>query len=222
MKELHAKLVLIALIPVLVQMEYPNSSPKSAMLQSLAPRGPKTAPDDGSPAPFPSSIQTPTGVEQRRREPVSITYQNGELTIDAFNALLSDVLRAVRDRTGSVIPIPQDANERVNRQIGPGPVMTVLGSLLNETKFNYLIETVSADQNAPVRVVFSLKGRGTTPHMMETPESAVVNAQDAEEEEARETAIAERSALVRQINTRHLQFVQEIQKAQQAVSPEPH
>ena len=57
--------------------------------------------------------------QQTRPEPVIIRYQGGELAIDAYNAPLDDILRAVCQRTGALIDVPQEATERVTRQIGP-------------------------------------------------------------------------------------------------------
>jgi hypothetical protein len=68
------------------------------------------------------------------------SYQNGLLTIDAQNSTLSQVLRAVQAQTGASVEMPSSAaNERVMMQVGPGRPRDVLNTLLNGSKFNYII-----------------------------------------------------------------------------------
>ncbi len=213
MKGLQTRVVVAAFAAILFQAEHLHSPNPGALMPGQGSQQSKVPPAAGA-----SMLhQSTSSAEQKTRDPIVLTYENDELTIDTFNAPLGEVLRAICDRTGAIIPIPQEANERVNRHIGPGPVINVLGSLLNETHFDYLIEELNADRNAPVRVVLSLKGTVThTPSRIETPvlSTAIPDPQEGEEEESREKAISERMALVRQINTQHLRFVQEIQRAQ--------
>ena len=67
-------------------------------------------------APLPSG---PTGPVQQvpldsmAPVPPQVSYQNSQLTIDAPNSTLSDILRAVRKQTGAEIEVPV-APERVN------------------------------------------------------------------------------------------------------------
>jgi hypothetical protein len=69
-----------------------------------------------------------------------VIYSNGQLTIKATNSTLGDVLRAVSMQTGAVIEFPPGSvNERVVVNFGPGPVREVVGSLLNGTRFNYVL-----------------------------------------------------------------------------------
>src|ERR1019366_1619873 len=96
----------------------------------------KTAPAVETPQPRPAPL-TP---EQMSPTPPQVTYQNGLLTIDARNSTLSQVLRAVQARTGASVEMPSSAaNERVMMQVGPGPPRDVLNTLLNGSKFNYII-----------------------------------------------------------------------------------
>jgi hypothetical protein len=69
-----------------------------------------------------------------------VIYSNGQLTIRAVNSTLGDVLRAVSAQTGAVIEFPPGSvDERVVVNFGPGPVRDVVGSLLNGTRFNYVL-----------------------------------------------------------------------------------
>ncbi|MFI5116551.1 MAG: hypothetical protein ACHP8B_07610 [Terriglobales bacterium] len=96
----------------------------------------KTAPAVETPQPPPAPL-TP---EQMSPTPPQVTYQNGLLTIDARNSTLSQVLRAVQARTGASVEMPSSAaNERVMMQVGPGRARDVLSTLLNGSKFDYVI-----------------------------------------------------------------------------------
>ena len=69
-----------------------------------------------------------------------VSYQNGQLTIDSQNATLSQVLRSVQQQTGASVDIPPGSgSERVVARLGPGNPKDVLASLLNGSKFNYVI-----------------------------------------------------------------------------------
>ena len=69
-----------------------------------------------------------------------ITYQAGQLTIRSQNATLAQVLRTVQSKTGASFDIPASANnERVVAQLGPGRPSDVLATLLNGSKFDFII-----------------------------------------------------------------------------------
>jgi hypothetical protein len=70
----------------------------------------------------------------------NVTYQAGQLTIQSENATLAQVLRSVQAKTGASFDIPASANsDRVVAQLGPGQPRDVLATLLNGSKFNYII-----------------------------------------------------------------------------------
>jgi hypothetical protein len=89
--------------------------------------------------------------------PVVTLYQNGQLTIEALNASLSDVLRAACNQTGAAIDLPPGADERVVGTFGPGPTQEVLASLLNGSSFNYLMLGSPNDATRLVRLTLSMK-----------------------------------------------------------------
>lgn len=84
--------------------------------------------------------------------PPRVTFENGQLTIDAPNSTLGDILRAVRKQTGAEIDVP-DARERVATTIGPGPAQEVMAQLLNGSRFNYVLLGSPEDPKALTRVV---------------------------------------------------------------------
>jgi len=81
-----------------------------------------------------------SGPEKSSLNAPKVIYSNGQLTIRAMNSTLGDVLRAVSLQTGAVIEFPPGSvDERVVVNFGPGPVRDVVGSLLNGTRFNYVL-----------------------------------------------------------------------------------
>jgi hypothetical protein len=98
----------------------------------------------------------PATLEQTPTTPPLITYQNGQLSIDARNSTLSQVLRAVQVQTGASMEMPASAgNERVVTQLGPGQPKDVLNSLLNGTKFDYIILGVTGNPGAVQRIILT-------------------------------------------------------------------
>jgi hypothetical protein len=88
--------------------------------------------------------------------PPQVTYENNQLTINAPNSTLADILRAIRKLTGAEIEVPS-APERVVTHLGPGPVRDVIAELLNGSRFNYVLLGSPTDTNALTRVVLVAK-----------------------------------------------------------------
>src|SRR5690348_4849408 len=89
----------------------------------------------------------PPTPEQLPAVPPQVAFQNGLLTIVAPNSTMSAVLNAVRQKTGANIEFPPaGGNERVVGRMGPGPAREVLATLLNGSRFNYVM--VGSDTNA--------------------------------------------------------------------------
>jgi len=110
-------------------------------------------------SPAPPSL-TP---EQMPSGPVVITYGNGELTIQALNSELGDVLRTVSRETGALIEVPGEAKERVFGEFGPGPIANVLASLLNGSHFNYVMMGRADNPRALARVILTSKPADIAP-----------------------------------------------------------
>jgi hypothetical protein len=129
----------------------------------------------GQSAPPPQSKKTPQGANQAPAEPAGpppaqiwlppvqapqhspvIVWDGQLLTIDAENSSLSDVLLAIRSRTGASIEMPASTNrERIAIHLGPAPVREVLSSLLYGTDFNYVIQSVEGDETALGKVIIT-------------------------------------------------------------------
>ncbi len=211
---LYTKLAVIALAALSLQAEHAyfhtSAKPQGQVSQAKV----RTQAQTEASAP-PVASQTKTA------DPIVVTYQNGQLTINTQDATLADILQAVRDRTGALIDVPQGANERFTRHLGPGPVISVLGSLLNESSFNYLIEEFGTDQGARVRVALSLKwSNHNAPGPANTPDAAVAlsigEPPQTEEMDAQRQAVASRMQLVRQIKAERLQHIEQTERNQAA------
>ena len=105
----------------------------------------------------------PPTLEQSAPTPPRVSFQNGLLTIDATNSTLSQVLRAVQSRIGASIDIPGGAgSERVVAQLGPGLPRDVLNTLLNGSKFDYVILGVTGNPGAVEKVILTPRQSGAT------------------------------------------------------------
>jgi hypothetical protein len=68
----------------------------------------------------------------------SVTLLDGQLTIDAPNSSLSDVLSSIRRVTGATLEGPTPG-ERIAIKLGPGSPEQVLNALLQGTAYDYVI-----------------------------------------------------------------------------------
>lgn len=99
---------------------------------------------------------TPVASPPAARSAPKITYVNGQLTIYARDASLGDILRAVSTKTGAVIEFPSDrAQEHLSANAGPGPVREVLSSLLNGSRFNYVMLASPTNPNILQRMILT-------------------------------------------------------------------
>lgn len=115
------------------------------------------------PAYTPAPLQ-PLPLDQVPAVAPLVHFEGGALTIEAHNATLADVLKAVRQQTGADFEIPLNATERVVADLGPGPARDVLAQLLNGTHFNYVMVGSLTDPTAVQRILLTPKsGAPDTP-----------------------------------------------------------
>ncbi len=107
--------------------------------------------------PYTPRTLSPLPLEQVPSVPPEVAYSDGKLRIVAHNSTLGDILRAVRAQTGAEVDVPSNANERVVATLGPGPARDVLATLLNGTRFNYVMLGTPGDPTAVQRVVLTAK-----------------------------------------------------------------
>jgi|SRR5215472_1642226 len=87
-----------------------------------------------------------SGSESQGSTQPRVLFEDGQLTINASNASLADVLYALRACTGADIDLPSAAgSERVTAQLGPGPARKVLSDLLTWSSFDYVIQASDSD-----------------------------------------------------------------------------
>jgi hypothetical protein len=102
-------------------------------------------------APPIQAIKPPTKVE--------VEFRNGKLTISANKATLAEVLYEVQRKTGADIPIPSDAQrEQVVGSFGPAPAREVMASLLNGSRFNFILVASDNDPTQLRSVVLTPRG----------------------------------------------------------------
>ena len=135
------------------QSAAPKSAPMTATPQPKTYARRKKAAAD---PPAPHTSASPPTLEQTPPTPPQVIYNNGQLTIIARNATLSQVLRSVQSQTGAFIDMPSGASdERLVGQLGPGLPRDVLDALLNGSKFNYIILGVTGDPGAVQKVILT-------------------------------------------------------------------
>ena len=128
-----------------------------ASSQTRKRRGSKTVAAETPPPPPPP----PPTLEQTPPTAPNVTLRNGELTIDAPNSTLSQVLHAVQGLTGASVDMPGSAtNDRVVAHLGPGQPRDVLNTLLNGSKFNYVILGVNGDPGGVQKIILTTRPAG--------------------------------------------------------------
>jgi len=108
-----------------------------------------------------SSVDPPLPSNQAAdKEAVStlptVSYADGELTVNAQNARLGDVIEAIRVRTGIAVEfLSESMNDRVFDRVGPAPLRDALTKLLYGSGLNYVIQTSSQDPQIVTKLVLS-------------------------------------------------------------------
>jgi hypothetical protein len=110
-----------------------------------------------SPASRPTSAKTSqnmrvAGVTAKPEVPVngaSVEFADGQLTVHANNATLSEVLFQIQKKTGAEIAIPAGTEQdMVAADLGPGAPSEVLSQLLNGSGLNFVV--VGSDRNPKI------------------------------------------------------------------------
>jgi len=120
-----------------------------------------TAPKATQPAPqveVPAYIPPPLRPAQMAAVAPRISYQNGRLTVVAENSNLSDILNGIRVATGlKVESVGGAGGERVAATIGPASVRDVLLSLLEGSRYDFIMMGSATDPDRIERVVLTPK-----------------------------------------------------------------
>jgi hypothetical protein len=150
-------LLLLATSAVHAQSEPNNNSSKrnNEPIRATSPAIPQeVSPRAVVPTPPRHAVEEPT-------RPAVVAWDGQQLTIDAENSTLADILVAVKNQTGATINIPGSAwGERVFVHLGPGPPRDILSSLIYGLPFDYIVETAEDDPNTLRSVALTPQGQG--------------------------------------------------------------
>src|ERR1700758_5198855 len=106
------------------------------------------------------SADAPAPVENPVKPP-TISWDGQQLTIDADNSTLAEVLLGIRARTGASIDMPpRTSAEKVFVHLGPAPIREVLSSLLYGTDFDYVIQASDTDERGLRSVTLTEREKG--------------------------------------------------------------
>lgn len=131
-----------------------QTPPRGADAFGTAPAaGTQTFPPSG----VQNSISPPSQGTETPATPPKVSYQGGLLTIRAENSTLGDVLAAVQRATGATIDSPGYASERVYVNLGPGEPRNVIASLLNGSRYDYILVGSAQQPNAVSRVMLTIR-----------------------------------------------------------------
>jgi hypothetical protein len=116
---------------------------------------------------MPSNVPEPEPVAVAAVAPpkprAEVFFNRGLMTIHADNATLADVLIEVRRKTGADIQIPPGADqEQVFSDFGPASARDVMSSLLNGTRFNFVVVGSASDPNALRSLILTPKAGGAS------------------------------------------------------------
>jgi hypothetical protein len=132
----------------------------------MKPRKTSAKPTAAQPQAAPQVQQTPpppVTPEHGPSSPPDVSFQRGQLTIVARNSTMSDVLNAVRQKTGANVDMPAGSSERVVGQFGPGAPRDVMAQLLNGSHYDYVLLGSPADPGALNKIMLMAKASGPEP-----------------------------------------------------------
>ena len=139
-----------------------GSSQRPALKKGKPPAAKQQAPQ-AVPAPLQTAPPAPPTPEQGPSSPPEVTFQGGQLTITARNSTMSDVLNAVKQKTGAAVDMPRVSSERVVGQFGPGAPRDVVAQLLNGSHYDYVLMGSPNDPRALNKIVLMARASGPEP-----------------------------------------------------------
>jgi|CZLA01.1.fsa_nt_gi hypothetical protein len=137
--------------------------------------------------PMPDEVDTAmSGSAVTNRIAPTVTYRDGQLTIDARNSTLAEVLKLVAEKTGATIDVPPGTGlEPIAEHDGPGPAQDVLARLLNGAPYDFIIVSSPQRPHGPAQVLLSLRRPNTAAGVQsEAPKTATASPLWAPPEEA--------------------------------------
>jgi hypothetical protein len=132
-------------------------------VESVARSRPLTIP---VPKPKTATVDTPP---EEAPSFVRVTSDGNQLMIQAKDCALSEILDAVRAKTGASIDVSGRAAEHMTVKIGPGPARQVISSLLGWTDFDYVIQGSDVDAVTIQTIMLFPKTKSTPSQAVGTP-----------------------------------------------------
>jgi hypothetical protein len=112
---------------------------------------------------MPESVPVAAVAPPKPAPRVEVHFNQGIMSIHADKASLAEVLVEVRRQTGADIQIPPGADqEQVFSDLGPAPVQDVMASLLNGSRFNFVMAGSDIDPNALRSVILTARTGGVS------------------------------------------------------------
>ncbi len=113
-----------------------------------------------------------------------ISFDNGKLTIVAANSTMADIIAGIRSATGIKIEtIGGPSGDRVAARIGPAPVRSVLLSLLQGSRYDYVMLGSVNDPDVVERVILSPRAAASETTVAANPLRTPAAAEPEVEEE---------------------------------------
>jgi hypothetical protein len=147
-------------------------------------------------------------LEQIPADQVAVTYENGQLTVDAQNVPFIDVVRAACDHIGAWFDVPSglddpSVNEPISVSLGPGPAREVLVTLLKFSRLPFGITGWPDDPNALAQVSIFPMGADAmtadaTSHLDRPDHSAPSPVEDSPEPISVEASLKQLASLLAQ------------------------
>jgi hypothetical protein len=142
----------------LPELQHSSSAAQQEPLCTKTRSGAEPEPSAG-----PSSESQPATVPVESPDVPTVSYADGNLTVNARNARMGDVIEAIRVRTGISVEFPPEGmGARVFDHVGPAPLRVVLMELLYGSGFNYIISTSSKDPQTVTRLILSAQAHGVS------------------------------------------------------------
>jgi hypothetical protein len=161
----HGRLpYLVAALFLFVAVPLPSYNAWAQEPGSAGPGAPmQTAARGKVPSPPSPSPQQP-GISSHGSASGLVTFEDGQLSINASNVSISDILFAVRAATGADIDVPMNASsERATAQLGPGPARKVLADLLGWSSFDYIIQGADEDPLGVHSITLMVRAKTAAP-----------------------------------------------------------
>jgi hypothetical protein len=102
-----------------------------------------------NPAAAPATVSAPSTLEKRPAARLDVSYHDGQLRVKAHDTTMAELLTKVAAVTGARIDLPVTVNDEKWSvvDVGPGPAREIVGELLKDTGYDYLIQAADKDRN---------------------------------------------------------------------------